>query len=164
MLRKVLGGNDMSRKNLRLAGYDYSAVGCYFVTMCVRDKRKLLWSNVGANYVRPDLSDIGKVIDGEIQHLHAVYSCVSVDKYVIMPNHLHFIISITDDVSGRTQFAPTIGRIVKQFKGVVTKKIGYSIWQKSYHDHIIRNETDYQRIWQYIDNNPASWQEDCYYV
>ena len=60
--------------------------------------------------------------------------------------------------------APTISRIVQQFKGVVTKQIGYSIWQKLFHDHVIRGENDYLKIWQYIDNNPARWQADCFYT
>ena len=48
-------------------------------------------------------------------------------------------------------------------KEAVTKSVGFPIWQKSYHDHIIRDEADYRRIWEYIDNNPAKWREDCYY-
>ena len=57
----------------------------------------------------------------------------------------------------------TIGNIVRGFKSGVSRQIGFSLWQRSYHDHVIRNETDYQRIWQYIDENPAKWEEDCYY-
>jgi len=76
-----------------------------------------------------------------------------------MPNHIHMLITI--DTSGRTQFAPTVSRIVKQFKGSITKQIGYSIWQKSFHDHVVRNEEDYLHIWKYIDENPAMWTEDC---
>jgi len=64
------------------------------------------------------------------------------------------IINVNDD-SGRTQFAPTISRIIKQFKGSITKKIGYSVWQKSFHDRIIRNEKEYWQITEYINNNPA---------
>ncbi len=60
--------------------------------------------------------------------------------------------------------APTISTIINQMKGIVTKRLGYSLWQKSFYDHIIRNEEDFQRIWQYIDENPARWQEDEYFV
>ena len=59
--------------------------------------------------------------------------------------------------------APTVSSLVQQFKGVVTKQIGVSIWQKLFHDHIIRNDRDYARIWTYIDNNPMRWEEDCFY-
>ncbi len=58
---------------------------------------------------------------------------------------------------------PTVSRVVQQLKGVVTKQIGHCIWQKLFHDHVIRNEKDYSKIWEYIDNNPARWQEDCFY-
>ena len=74
------------------------------------------------------------------------------------------IIIIDDYNSGRTQFAPTVSRIIKQFKGSVTKKIGISIWQRSFYDHIIRDENDYLRIWDYIDTNPLKWSSDEYYI
>lgn len=92
--------------------------------------------------------------------MNTVYENVFVDNYVIMPNHIHLIIRIE---SGRTQFAPTIGRIIKQFKGSITKQIGKSIWQKSFYDHIIRDDYDYQTKWQYIDENPGKWLEDELY-
>ena len=59
--------------------------------------------------------------------------------------------------------APTISTIVQQLKGIVTKQIGFSIWQKLFHDHIIRGAQDYQKIWEYIENNPILWEEDCFY-
>ena len=157
------------RKELRLKGYDYSQAGCYFVTVCIKDAHELLWeAPVGANCVRPPISSVGQLIESEIHRLSATYPCVSVNKYVIMPNHLHFIlvISSTDNSAhgGRTQFAPTIGRIIKQFKGAITKQLGYSIWQRSFHDHIIRDDTEYQKICHYIDQNPAKWTEDRYYI
>ena len=64
---------------------------------------------------------------------------------------------------GRPQAAPTLSQIINQFKGSATKRAGYILWQKGYHDHIIRSEADYLRIWDYIDTNPAKWREDCYY-
>lgn len=77
-----------------------------------------------------------------------------------MPNHLHLIIVIDNPVIGRTQFAPTISRIIKQFKGAITKQIGFSPWQRSFYDHIIRNEKEYTAYWQYIENNPVNWEND----
>jgi len=59
--------------------------------------------------------------------------------------------------------APTVSRIIQHFKGIVTKRLGTSIWQKSFHDHIIRTERDYQMIWEYIDKNPYHWETDCFY-
>lgn len=95
--------------------------------------------------------------------MSGIYDGITVDKHVIMPNHIHMIIAITAK-GGRTQFAPTISRIVKQFKGSVSKQLGHSIWQRSYYEHVIRNEADYLEIWQYIDGNPSKWVDDKYYV
>lgn len=123
----------------------------------------MLWKNVGANCVRPldqlPLSKIGIVIENEIYKLNTVYENIKVDKYQIMPNHIHLIIFIYEDSNGRTQFAPTISRIIKQFKGSITKQIGFSIWQKSFYDRIIRNEKEYQSVWNYIHNNPLKYLE-----
>lgn len=138
------------RKNIRLNDYNYSSNGAYFITICTKNKENLLWKNVGANCVRPldqlPLSKIGIVIENEIYKLNTVYENIKVDKYQIMPNHIHLIIFIYEDSNGRTQFAPTISRIIKQFKGSITKQIGFSIWQKSFYDRIIRNENEYQSV------------------
>ena len=158
------------RKKIRLENYDYGRTGYYFVTICVKDKHNILWEPrrlsemcVGAACGRPRLSNIGQVVDREIQKLNDIYPAVKVNKYVVMPNHVHLLLCILPSNSGRPQAAPTLPRIINQFKGAVTKSVGYSVWQKSYHDHVIRNEADYLRIWQYIDTNPAKWREDCYY-
>ena len=147
------------RKRNRLDGYDYSLCGAYFVTICVANKEPVLWKCVGANCVRPNnnLSDIGKIIDNEIQKLGTIYDNVSFGEYCIMPDHIHIIIFISPDKDGRTQFAPTLSRIIKQFKGSITKQIGYSIWQKSFFDEIIRNEKGYYKIVEYIKNNPMKY-------
>ncbi|WP_106764469.1 transposase [Pseudoruminococcus massiliensis] len=151
------------RKNIRLHNYNYSYNGAYFITICTKNKENLLWKNVGANCVRPldqlPLSKIGIVIENEIYKLNTVYENIKVDKYQIMPNHIHLIIFIYEDSNGRTQFAPTISRIIKQFKGSITKQIEFSIWQKSFYDRIIRNEKEYQEVWNYIHNNPLKYLE-----
>jgi len=143
------------RKPNRLENFDYSQNGAYFITICAKDRKPIL-SAVGANCVRP--TKIGTVIENEINRISSIYDSVSIDKYVIMPNHIHLLIRL--DNNGRTQFAPTISRIIKQFKGSVTKQLGESIWQKSFYDHIIRDEYDYLAKWKYIDDNPAKWAED----
>lgn len=151
------------RKNIRLNDYNYSSNGAYFITICTKNKENLLWKNVGANCVRPldqlPLSKIGIVIENEIYKLNTVYENIKVDKYQIMPNHIHLIIFIYEDSNGRTQFAPTISRIIKQFKGSITKQIEFSIWQKSFYDRVIRNEKEYQSVWNYIHNNPLKYLE-----
>ena len=102
-------------------------------------------------------------MEAEIAVLSETYSAVEIVNYVIMPNHIHMILSIGND-DGRTRFTPTVPRIIKRFKCSITKKLGFSIWQKSFHDHIIRDEAEYLRIWQYIDENPVKWDEDCYHT
>ena len=154
---------DIARKPNRLKGYDYSQNGCYFITICVKDRRELFWRpSVGARIARPQLSDIGEVARGAIENIPLIYKSIMVDKYVIMPNHIHLILLISDN-HGRAMRAPTISTVVNQLKGYVSKQIGYSIWQKLLHDHIIRNNADYLDIWKYIDENPVRWHEDCFY-
>ena len=181
-----------TRKHIRLKEYDYSQNGYYFITICTAEKSKILCDipvgancvrpkqsdipvgancvrpkqrniPVGANCVRPQMtfSEIGKLVDENIGILNDTYDTVRVDKYVIMPNHINLFVAIQN---GRTQFAPTVSRIIKQFKGKITKQVGFCIWQKSFYDHIIRDETDYLRIWEYIENNPDKWAEDKYFI
>ena len=165
-------GRDLStRKKIRLQGHDYAQAGYYFVTICVKDRHEMLWEHapVGARIARP-LSPIGEVVKNTIENISVVYRAVCVDKYVVMPNHIHMIIRIensgqrVDKGHGRAMRAPTISTVVNQFKGYATKQIGFSIWQKLFHDHIIRSEAEYQKIWRYIDENPANWQDDCYFT
>ena len=92
---------------------------------------------------------------------------VTVEKYVIMPNHIHILL-IVDAHRGGTPRAssPTtavIPRFVAAFKRCVNKEIGINIFQRSYHDHIVRNQKDYLKIWEYIENNPKQWELDCFY-
>ena len=156
------------RKANRLAGYDYSQPGCYFVTICTKGREHLFWDRfdggVGAAFGRPPLSQKGLTVEQEIRTLSATYSMVTVPKYVVMPNHVHLLIRIESKEDGRPKAAPTLGCIINQFKGAVTKRVGYPIWQKGYHDHIIRTDADYLRVWDYMDTNPAKWREDCYYT
>lgn len=151
----------LGRKNIRLDGYDYSAPGGYFITICVKEKKKLFWG-VGASCARPGLSQYGEVVEEELLRLSTTYENVELDKAIIMPNHVHMILKLKE--SGRAQLAPTVSRIIQQFKGSVTKRVGFPLWQKGFYDHIIRDEGDHLRIWEYIDTNPAKWREDCYYI
>ena len=160
------------RKSIRLKTYDYSQNGAYFITICTKDKRNILWeTNVGATCGRPNetqhLSDIRKIIDSEINKIKSYYDNVSVNKYVIMPNHIHMIIVIDNQENG-TMWAssPTqsIPQMIKSLKTFISKEIDFSIFQRSYYDHIIRNEKDYERICEYIDTNPMKWREDEYYA
>ncbi len=160
------------RKQIRLEDYDYSAPGAYFITVCTVNREKLFWSARRGELrspadtsesgdqrspLRVELSDIGSIAENEIQKLNTVYDAVRVDQYCIMPDHIHMILVIEADADGRTQFAPTVSRVIKQFKGSITKRIGRPIWQRSFYDHGIRNQQDYNEIWEYIENNPLKY-------
>ena len=133
---------------------------------CVLSQIVPLRTNVGETcglQLKIELSTFGMIIENEIKILNNTYENANVIKYVIMPNHIHMIIVIND--KGRPQVSPTVPRAIKQFKGAITKKIGKSIWQTSYYDHIIRNEEDMYYHLQYIEENPKKWLlgKDKYY-
>ena len=160
------------RKKIRLEGYDYSANGLYFVTICVTEKYQVLWENVGANSVRPLTAKqnmhpkryrTGKHVKRKHNKISEHYPDVFVEMSCIMPDHVHIIIKIEKQPkNGRTLFAPTsetptLSRVIKHFKEAVTKELGYSIWQKSFYDTIIKNRKQHAEIRQYIANNPAKY-------
>ena len=119
------------------------------------------------------LSNLGKIVDREILNIESHYENIQVDKYVIMPNHIHMIIIILE-MEGINPF-PTIKydipNVVGKFKAGVSRIVGNafmhsvkkSIWQSSCNDHIIRGEKDYKKIWEYIDTNVIRWEKDCFY-
>jgi len=154
-----------NRKINRLQNYNYSQNGAYFVTICTKDKQCIFGEvvPVGAGIDRPkmELSNIGKIVEGCINEVSKIYKNVNVDKFVIMPNHMHMIIEING--CGRSMPAPTVSSIICQLKSVSSKQAGIVIWQKGFYDHIIRNQNDYDSIWNYIDTNPDKWLEDEYY-
>ena len=154
------------RKNIRLKDYDYSQPGYYFITICTKGKHPLFDNIVGAATCRPhiELTRIGQIVDISINNICGVYPYISVDKYVIMPNHIHMILRVGIMQNGRQVAAPTIQMVVGNMKRYASMQAGLSLWQSGFHDHIIRNEPNYQRIWQYIDENPARWADDQYYA
>ena len=154
------------RRSQRLKGYDYSQNGAYFLTVCVKDKHELLGKIVGGDaLITPilQLSEYGFIVQKHIENINMAYSDVLVEKYVVMPNHVHLILFIRGMMKASSPTSAVTPTIVRTLKTMVTKECGTSFWQRSYHDHIIRNEDDYLRIWQYIDENPLKWAEDEYY-
>ena len=119
------------RKRNRLEGYDYSQNGAYFLTICVKDKKPLLGKVcVGVDaHIDPlvELSATGKIVEMYLRKVPGIH------KYVIMPNHVHMIVNVDAPASG-------IPQRIRSFKTMVTKAIGMSVFQRSYHDHVIRNQ------------------------
>jgi len=150
-----------------LKNYDYSTNGAYFVTICTKERANILSTiDVGkAALCLPilELSDIGRIAEKYINNVNVVYDGVMVDEYVIMPNHIHLIITIDNFGRQRAAF-PTLSDIVRSIKIMIRKETGKSFFQTSFYDHIIRSEQDYLKIWRYIDTNPEKWTEDRFYT
>ncbi len=149
------------RKVNRLQDYDYSQNGAYFITICTHERRKLLSEIVGDGFPVP--KPIGSLAESFIHQIPIKYPAVCVDKYVVMPDHIHMLLCMSDS-SGTGNPSPTLGEIVGWYKYQVTKQAnltygaqGGKIFQRSYYDHVIRNQQDYDETWQYIENNPKKW-------
>ena len=156
-----------TRKQNRLTEYDYSTPNAYFITICTDKRKNLFWEHVGAVIGRPEdvpLTEYGQMVRKCICEIPAHYPAVSVDQYVVMPNHIHLLLQIQTDDNGRLMTAPTISMVVNQLKGYVTKQAGFPVWQKGFHDHVVRGEKDYLEIWNYIEGNPGKWAEDQLYI
>ena len=112
------------------------------------------------------LSEIGAIVEKYILSTNNINE-LTVDKYVIMPNHIHLILFLQNQNGTSRAPSPTnniISHSISTLKRFVNKDVGYNIFQRSFHDHIIRGEKDYLKIWNYIDTNPQKWEEDCFYT
>ncbi len=161
------------RKPTRLQNYDYSSDGGYFITICTHNRKCILSDIVGDGvYDIPqiNLTEYGKILEKYIVFMSTKYDNISIDKYVIMPNHIHLIIKIENKSHIGMSQAPyptanaIIPKFISLFKRYCNREIGNNIFQRSFHDHIIRGEQDYLKIWSYIDTNPQKWNEDKFYT
>lgn len=186
------------RRTIRLQGYDYSRAGAYFVTVCTQG-RACLFGDITDNEMR--LNEAGRAVADEWLKSAAIRDEILLDEWVVMPNHFHGIVIITDGRGDRLvvpkmirgidlgdrPVAPTIdgvaptdgghragppsgsvGALMAGFKSAVTKRInilrgmpGVPVWQRNYHEHIIRDENSLARIRRYIADNPQQWALDC---
>lgn len=160
------------RKPTRLKGYDYSTPGAYFITICTKDRKCLLSEITVGQGLAPaetQLTIYGNIAKEQLELLELRYIGIKIDKYVIMPNHIHILISNYDMAAGASP-CPTISDVMRSFKSITTRlcrKSGLTeshLFQSSFHDHIIRNKNDYEKIWEYIDSNILKWEKDCFYV
>ena len=164
------------RKRLRLKNFDYSTPGAYFVTVCTHNRKCTLSRVVGAIHESPEiqLTEYGKIVDRLINTIPQ-QSLATIDRYVIMPNHIHLVIMISDSdelrairespLRGRSIISKTIGYIKMNASKEIHNRYGNEmVWQRGFHDHIIRNRNDYEKISKYIYENPIIWQYDCFYT
>ena len=163
------------RRSIRLPDFDYGQPGIYYVTLCAKN-RACLFGDVISGEMR--LSEIGRIVEDEWLKTPALRPQATLDRHVVMPNHLHGVIIIRER-RGELPFAPmlpasrapkprsfrspsqTLGAIVRGFKGSSAKRInaarntpGGAVWQRNYYEHIVRSESELNRIRDYIRNNP----------
>ena len=160
------------RKLLRMSYYDYNTPGAYFLTFCTHNRKHFLSHIVGATAESPEpqLTTCGKIVDAVMQNI-PVHLRVTIDRYVIMPNHVHLIAVITEeDVQREIRESP------QESRSIMSKLIGYikmnasktirqhygdvAVWQRGYYDHVIRNQEDYAALAEYIRTNPIRWELD----
>ena len=158
------------RKPTRLKNFDYSKSGAYFITICTKNRKQLLGKIVGyGDFDVPhmNLSEYGEILDKYIKLMNNKYLHLKIDKYIIMPNHLHLILKVVDYVSGASGTAAPYNSEISKFVSLLKRhcniQYGNNIWQRSYHDHIIRGDEDYRKIWEYINTNVLKWEQDCFY-
>ena len=165
-----------NRKLNRLKEYDYSSEGFYFITICT--KKMVEWFGK-IEKGEMTLSEEGRIANNQWLEIPRYYENIDIDEFVVLPNHIHGIIIIKDAIFGRTEHCSvptinknehygTVSKIIKSFKEIVSKNIrkqcrNYDFqWQRSFYDHIIRNEKSLQNIRNYVINNQLKWESDKY--
>ena len=155
------------RKPNRLPEFDCSSNRAYFVTICTQDRKNTLCRIVGDGSPVP--KPYGSIATSYIAAIPGKFPQVHVDHFVVMPNHIHLLLFIDHSVTPHLP-CPTLGNVVGWYKYQVTRQInqqyntpGTKVFQRSYHDHVIRGDKDYLKIWEYIDTNPLRWTTDCFY-
>jgi putative transposase len=170
------------RRSIRLKGYDYTQPGAYFVTICAYQRDEIFGEVVNGKI---QLSSLGKIVGEEWFRSAEIRKEIQLfeDEFVVMPNHGHGIVRIVETAGAdgvrpnmerahgmRPNAVPqrtprSLGSFIAGFKASVTSRAKHElnitgIWQRNYHEHIIRDEMDFNNIWNYIDTNPLHWQED----
>ena len=168
------------RKPTRLGGFDYSTNGAYFITICTQNRKNILSKIVGTGVLdcpQNRLTKYGEIADKYIKQLNDFYDHLSVESYIIMPNHIHLLLFVKENNNvmqfgqSRTPVPTNVERansvcskFVSTFKRFCNKEYGENIWQSRFHDHIIRNREDYEEHLRYIHDNPIMWQFDELYT
>jgi REP element-mobilizing transposase RayT len=163
------------RKLNRLQGYDYRRNALYFVTSCVQDRVKYFGKIEQGKMI---LNEFGKIAERQFNWLQGQYVYVILHSFVIMPNHVHAIIEIDDTIVEQCMVKiKSLSELIGAYKTTTSKQIHLIemtssdhifskpfAWQRSFHDHIIRDEEALLRISNYIENNPVNWKEDKLYI
>lgn len=160
------------RHSIRMKDYDYGLEGFYFVTIVCKNRKCILGEIQDGKMI---LNEYGKIVQEQWENTSNVRPNVNTHGFVVMPNHFHAIVEIVSkrmpsaDNSTNVSLDPmppspsqTLGSIIRGFKGAVSGKIGDSIWQRNYYDHIIRNQRDFDLVSEYILKNPQRWNDDMF--
>jgi REP element-mobilizing transposase RayT len=158
------------RRSIRLKGYDYTAPGAYYITIIVQHRERILSQIVGG---RVTLFPTGKLVEMVWRRLPVHFPRVTLDAFVIMPDHIHGIIVLSDEPPPHPETPcdrpkgtrpGSLAAIVQSFKSVSARRInqanstpGRRVWQEDYYEHIVRDGVDMERIRRYIAANPARW-------
>ena len=166
--------NNRNRKPNRLQNYDYSETGYYLVTICTQNKVNYFGE---VEKARIQLNDIGQIATDCWQGIPEHFHDTALDEFIVMPNHIHGIIIFVGnaDLRSKPPYCPRgqtdrskmyLSKIIHGFKSSVTRMVRKRWrnhrfgWQKSFYDHVIRNDKDLHRVRAYIQNNPLNWQLD----
>ena len=146
-----------SRRPTRIPDYDYSTPNYYFITICTHQKR-CIFGKAGA------LNPFGKIALESFSDIEKRFSHIRIVNKIVMPNHIHGIISI-----GESDPKISLDRVIGLYKSGVSRKIHelepeLQVWQRSFHDHVIRDQQEYEQIWSYVQHNAQKWKQDCFYV
>ena len=166
------------RKTPRYQSYDYNRAGAYFITICTQNRQCILSRIVGTGgraCARPEFTEYGRIVEKYIRQLNDFYNHISVDGYVIMPNHIHLLLLIKEDRMDNGQSGTpvptnvaransTCAQFISTLKRFCNKEYGKNIWQARFYDHIIRSRDDYNEHISYIDENPVRWFYDELYA
>ena len=156
-----------NRKHPRLKQYDYRLPGYYYVTIHAAENAPA-FSNIAAATVpiaaSVVLTPLGRILERQLLALEQRYATVKIDKYVIMPNHIHVILRLLE--SCNHEMPPSLMDVVGTYKSLSTRFCnefsgtpGRKLFQASFYETVLRNETVYQQCWLYIDGNPGKWLE-----
>lgn len=174
------------RKRLRYEGYDYRKMGAYFVTLCIEDGLPLLGRTECDTIT---LTDAGNMVTELWHALPDTFPNVKLDEFVVMPNHLHFIVWLTESLSQQTsamndepnlsmntkKMNPSLSDVMQWFKSLTTAKYRHGVhtfgwpvfpgrlWQRGYYEHIVRSDDALHAIRRYIQGNPQRWNLDRYH-
>ncbi|NES85549.1 MAG: transposase [Moorea sp. SIO2B7] len=154
--------NIHNRRSIRLKGYDYKQAGAYFVTIVCKHREHLFGNIIDSTM---QFNQYGEIVDLHWHNLLKYHQHLQLDTFIIMPNHLHGILILTDD--SRIKKRHGLPEIIRGFKTFSARHINrirrlkyVSVWQRGYYEHIIRNEQSLRAIREYIVNNPLSWEKD----